>query len=214
MISVIIPAHNEERYIGTCLRSIKNQSFRDFEIIVTASACGDKTVKIARKYAKVVVDKRTGVSLARNIAVRKAKGDILVFIDADSAMSRNLLKEVNRAVRQGYVGGISKTYGDKRNFKTALTWSLGNFFNLFYKLPHGFFFCKRKDFKPFREDLKIGEDTLFMKNISKKGRIKYIRNAYIRTSMRRFEKEGYLKTVFGVVFGYFFRKNQKYRAVR
>ena len=91
-ISIIIPTLNEEKYIERCLKSLKNQSFRNFEIIVSDSYSTDDTVKIAKKYgAKVVLTKKTGPAAGRNEGARKAKGSILVFLDADTFVTKKFL---------------------------------------------------------------------------------------------------------------------------
>jgi glycosyltransferase involved in cell wall biosynthesis len=91
-ISVIIPALNEENYIGTLLESLKAQTFKDFEVIVVDGNSKDRTRDIAKKYAKVVVEKRPNMGLAKNTGAKLAKGEIIFFTDADSKLSKNLLK--------------------------------------------------------------------------------------------------------------------------
>ena len=65
-ISVIIPALNEQKYIGNPLGGLKSQTFKDFETIVVDGGSKDRTVSIARKSAKVIVCREKGVSAARN----------------------------------------------------------------------------------------------------------------------------------------------------
>ena len=82
--SVIVPAHNSERCIRKCLESIKNQSFKNFELIVVCDACEDKTAEIAREYTDKVIEingKCDG--LARNAGLDIAKGDWVLFMDSD-----------------------------------------------------------------------------------------------------------------------------------
>lgn len=82
--SVIVPAHNSAEFIRVCLDSIKNQSFKDYELIVVCDACEDNTEEIAREYTKNVisVDVRSD-GLARNAGLDIAKGDWVLFIDSD-----------------------------------------------------------------------------------------------------------------------------------
>jgi glycosyltransferase involved in cell wall biosynthesis len=87
---------NEEKYIETTLLSIKNQDYKGkYEIIMVDSNSKDRTVKIARKYAdKVIVTKRRGVSVGRNIGARLAKGEILLFVDAYTVLLPNVIREL------------------------------------------------------------------------------------------------------------------------
>ena len=95
MISLVIPTLNEEKNIGESLRSLKNQTYRNFEIIIADGGSKDKTVEIARKYAdRVIVYKGSGISEAKNRGVREAKGDILVFTDADTKFENDWLEKI------------------------------------------------------------------------------------------------------------------------
>lgn len=82
--SVVIPAHNTERWIEKCLKSIREQTFKDYEIIVVCDACTDETEKIARQYADrvEVVDFHTD-GLTRNKGLEKVRGEYVIFVDSD-----------------------------------------------------------------------------------------------------------------------------------
>ena len=83
-ISVIIPAHNEEKTISKCLDSVYNQTFKDFECVVVADACTDNTVEVAKSYgAKVVEADVRNDGLSRNIGMENSSGEWILFIDAD-----------------------------------------------------------------------------------------------------------------------------------
>ena len=82
--SVIIPALNEEKNIGRCIREIQRQ-MTDAEIIVVDGMSTDKTREIAEKLgARVVMEKRKGIAVARNTGVKNARGEIVCFVDADT----------------------------------------------------------------------------------------------------------------------------------
>ena len=83
-ISVIIPAHNEEKTISKCLDSIYNQTFKDFECVVVADACTDRTAEVAKSYgAKVIEANVHNDGLSRNIGMENSTGEWILFIDAD-----------------------------------------------------------------------------------------------------------------------------------
>jgi len=97
MISVIITTFNYENYIERAIRSVLDQSLskRSYEIIVVNDASTDRTKKILENYEEDVrvinLDKNVGLAAARNIGIKKAKGQFIVFLDADDYMHRDLL---------------------------------------------------------------------------------------------------------------------------
>jgi glycosyltransferase involved in cell wall biosynthesis len=209
MLSIIIPAHNEENYIEHCLRSIKNQRETDAEIIVICDSCTDKTKEIAKKYTKKVFKiKKKNVSAARNYGANKAKGDVLVFLDADCTSAANLLSEINKAINKGYVGGVTKTKPLENLWKAGMLWTVGNFFRHFFIAASGMLFCKTTAFTGYDESRHLAEDTDLILKLKKKGKMKYITNSFIKTSSRRLEAEGYCWTIFRQ-FSAFFTKTKK-----
>lgn len=88
LISVVVTAYNEEKYLPEALASIKNQTLRDFELIVVDNNSTDKTAKIARKLgAKVVKEKIQGMTPARETGFATAKGSIIIKVDADTVLA-------------------------------------------------------------------------------------------------------------------------------
>lgn len=82
--SVIVPAHNEERHIAKALDSIYAQSFEDFECIVVLDSCTDRTKEIAQTYPVKIIEIDGGSSAAaRNAGLNAAKGEWVLFCDAD-----------------------------------------------------------------------------------------------------------------------------------
>ena len=86
MISIVVPAYNEEKYIEKTLKLIP----KNIEVIVVCNGCTDDTEKIAKKYAKTYSIKERNVSLARNYGADKSHGDIIMFLDADTLINKNL----------------------------------------------------------------------------------------------------------------------------
>jgi len=85
VVSVVIPAHNEEKWISACLESVlRRDAFANKEVIVVDDASSDGTKEILADFPVAVIrnDKPVGPSSARNIGVSRAKGSIIVFIDA------------------------------------------------------------------------------------------------------------------------------------
>jgi glycosyltransferase involved in cell wall biosynthesis len=96
MISIIIPTLNEEKYIGACLQSIKNQTSKTkYEIIVVDSDSTDKTKEIAKSMGALVINtEHKGVSASKNLGAASANGEILCFIDADCEAPDNHLEKI------------------------------------------------------------------------------------------------------------------------
>jgi len=97
LVSVVIPAQNEELCIAHCLASVLGQDFpRDqMEVVVVDNGSTDATVSIARQFPVRVVDEaRSGVARARNTGVRAALGEIVAFLDADCVANPDWLREL------------------------------------------------------------------------------------------------------------------------
>lgn len=100
MISVIIPALNEEKFIGRCLKAVEKQNFDGrYETIVVDGGSEDRTRDIAEKYSdKVIIDRRKGVWIARNRGIEESEGEILAFLDADCVPTRNWLSTIRTSL--------------------------------------------------------------------------------------------------------------------
>lgn len=107
LVSIIIPAYNEEASIGDCLNSLVSQSYRPREIIVVDDGSFDKTKNVVQKFGKVklLTQNHQGPGPARNLGAKHARGEILVFVDADMTFDKNFLKELTKPIRDGKVIG-------------------------------------------------------------------------------------------------------------
>lgn len=203
-ISVLVPARNEEKYIGSCLQSIQAAArpFPDeVEIIVCLNRCTDKTESIARSFgARIVRDDSKNLSRIRNTAARAATGDILVTIDADSVMTRNLLMEVDSLLqRDDVIGGGTHIQPERLSLGIAVTGMclLGGI-GTYYRVSCGCFWCRRSDYDAiggFDENRVCAEDIDFAVRLKRYGRQRGMRyltlvRAYIRTSCRKFDQFG------------------------
>ncbi|MCX6553923.1 MAG: glycosyltransferase [Candidatus Aminicenantes bacterium] len=209
--SIIIPAHNEEKFIGGCLESIRRAAAPypgDVEIIVVLNRCTDGTERIAVEAgAKIVHEDAKSLSRIRNAGARQAAGEVLVTIDADSRMAENMLTEIDRALVSGkYIGGGVPIRPDRRSTGIVVTLAILNFFMWVTGLAGGSYWCRRSDFEAlggFNEKLFMGEDLEFaqrLKRLGKSRRLRFITlpRAHIVTSMRKFDRFGdwyFLRTV-------------------
>lgn len=98
MISVIIPAYNVEEYVGECLESIINQSYKNIEVLVVNDGSKDNTLDVINLVAakdnriKAINQENQGVSAARNNAIDLAQGEYLAFFDADDWLPERALE--------------------------------------------------------------------------------------------------------------------------
>ena len=98
--SIIIPVYNVEKYIDKCLKSVMDQTYQDYEVIVVNDGTKDDSMDIVEDYpVKVIEQKNQGLSVARNHGAEKAKGDYLIFLDSDDYWNKDLLKEINKSLK-------------------------------------------------------------------------------------------------------------------
>lgn len=98
--SIVIPVYNVEQYIKRTLDSVFNQTYKDYEVIVVDDGSTDKSIEIAKNYdVKIIHSKHVEVSEARNIGEKKAKGEYLIFLDSDDYWDKDLLKEIEKALK-------------------------------------------------------------------------------------------------------------------
>lgn len=99
-VSIVIPVHNEERFLAECLESALTQSLGDFEIICSDDASEDKSAQILADYAarderiKVITGEFDGPSATRNAALRLATGEYIAFLDSDDWWEEGMLEKV------------------------------------------------------------------------------------------------------------------------
>ncbi|MBU1500062.1 glycosyltransferase family 2 protein, partial [Patescibacteria group bacterium] len=98
-ISVIIPSYNSGRTIEPCLQSLIKQSLKP-EIIVVDDGSKDNTKTIVQSFSQVKLLTQThqGPGAARNLGVKKAKGEILVFVDADMEFDQDFLQDLTKPI--------------------------------------------------------------------------------------------------------------------
>jgi glycosyltransferase involved in cell wall biosynthesis len=179
MISFIVPAHNEEAWIGRCLLAIRGamQSVRElYEIIVVDDASTDATASIALEHGvRVIHVKHRQISATRDAGAWQAVGDIFFFVDADTLINAPVIQSALRECRAGAVGGgcVPRFEG-----RLPLLWRLlypvlvANV--RLFRLPGGACqFCTRAAFEAvsgFSEKHFAAEDALFAAALKRHGR--------------------------------------------
>lgn len=125
LISVIIPVYNVELYVGKCLDSVVQQTYRNMEIIVVDDGSTDSSGQICDEYKKkdsrfrVIHKKNEGLSASRNLAISLAKGKFITCIDSDDYIAENYIGELYNVLTK-YNADISVcrflyTFGNKED---------------------------------------------------------------------------------------------------
>ena len=201
--SVVVPAHNEERYLRACLDSIEDAALvapGDVEVVVVANRCVDRTADIARdRGALVVEDGSRSIGAVRNTGVAASTGEVVLTLDADSRMSPSAFVEVERKLGTGrYVGGGAWFVPERSSPGIVATMIAVKAGLLLSGLGGAMYWCARDDFDAvggFDAELPIAEDLDFARRLKKHGRRSGRRftNLYLApviTSCRKFDRFG------------------------
>lgn len=104
LISIIVPVYNVEEYLPKCLDSIINQTYKNLEIIVVNDGSTDNSGKICDEYGErdyrimVIHKANRGVSSSRNIGIKNASGEYILFVDSDDEIEKDYVNVMARAV--------------------------------------------------------------------------------------------------------------------
>ena len=196
MLSFVVPAYNESRYIAAALESIHAAARavdEPYEIVVANDASTDDTPQIARDHGARVVDSgKRQIAATRNAGAAATSGEFLFFVDADTHVHAALVAEALRALRSGAVGG-----GARVGFNAAVPPWLPLFMAVFTPVYFGigrwaagcFVFCTRAAFDAaggFDETTYAGEEIHFSRALKKVGRFVILRE-WVATSPRKVE---------------------------
>ena len=213
-LSIVIPAYNEENYIGQCLESIATEQARgdfDVEIIVVNNASVDRTGEVARSFSfvRVVDEPRKGLVRARQTGYEASIGDLIANVDADTLMP------------EGWIGRVFKEFESDSNLValsgpyiyydlsfitnwSVLFWyrmgKIVGFFNTLITrrsetmLQGGNFVLRRSALEQAGGfDLNFdfyGEDSAIARKMSSQGKVKFTFHLSMYTSGRRLRAEG------------------------
>ncbi len=182
LVSIIIPAYNAALYIEETIQSIYQQSHHGWEVIIVNDGSTDRTAEIIKSFkdprVQCISQKNAGVAAARNKGLHFAKGEFVVFFDADDIMTPEFLSERVKALvgdfKTGYVGGMVETFPVKAKIKKAAASDPVNeilFFNAsFATVPSNYMFRKKilidNDIK-FNRELSSSADRFFILEVSR-----------------------------------------------
>ena len=208
LISVIIPAYNEEKLIRSCLGSITNQDFKrkDYEVIIVDNKSTDKTRVLAKQYDVTLIDEpKKGVSFAVKKGFLKASGKILATTDADTVVNPCWLSNIYKAFISdpgiAVVGGKLLFYPG--NFlSTCFGFFLNYIGGLILKTTGGSNFAIRKDIYlkigGIRKDINVNFDTDLCFRAKKAGRSVFLLNNPVISSSRHYRGIEGIKYLFKI----------------
>ncbi|SHI09057.1 Glycosyl transferase family 2 [Clostridium collagenovorans DSM 3089] len=189
LITVIIPVYNAEKYLGRGIDSVLKQTYENFELILVNDGSKDSSLEVCNKYVekdsrvRVISQKNSGVSVARNTGIKAASGKYLTFIDSDDYIELDFLeksmKYVEEVGAEFYIGGyFEDIYTDDKLISTSKSMGPGDvetvdtlIHNVFNGYPveciqtcWGKLYLKDiidKNNIKFAHDINMGEDQIF-----------------------------------------------------
>jgi glycosyltransferase involved in cell wall biosynthesis len=201
LISIVIPAHNEQAYIQRTLEAANRQTFRDFEIVVVTNGCTDRTAEIAREFCdQLIVMPERGLSRARNLGAQKAQGKILVFLDADTLLEPHAVETIAGQFTPDYAAGTLKGCPDILRPAYLLMYMIKNFQHRcrLHEGSSGVILCWREHFLAtggFDETLHVTENSELICRLRSYGKYAFISDTAVTTSMRRYESGGLFRMI-------------------
>jgi len=209
--SIIIPTRNEEKNLGVLLSALEKQTEKNFEVIIADSKSKDRTKEAALSFIEKITnlnffqDNFKNVSQARNFGAKKAKGDFLIFFDADVEPSADFIAAIKEKILKYQLDAITVWNRAKKGWKNKFIFGLMNLsMTLFQKIKpaaNGPCIIIRKSIFEkiggFDEAIVFGEDFELIQRMVKKtnARFAVFPTPVLYVSTRRFEKEGMIRSL-------------------
>jgi glycosyltransferase involved in cell wall biosynthesis len=179
MISFIVPAHNEEAWVGRCVAAIHSAMEplgEPHEVIVVDDSSTDATSAVAAQHgARILRVERRQISATRNAGAKEARGSTLFFVDADTLVSAKVVQQAWNAIREGAVGGgCVPEFEGRIPFWWRAAYPFLTACVRMMRLPGGAcLFCTRAAFEAtsgFSEAHYAAEDAFFVVALKRQGR--------------------------------------------
>jgi len=211
MISIIIPAHNEEKYLHETLSHIQNLVYPEdsFEVLVIENGSTDNTLSVAKKFEsahiKIFHTDARGVSKAKNFGMREVspKSEWIIFLDADTLIAPTFLKDleayfVKNKDKNFVIGTTSVKPLENKDWYAMLWMRSYDFGHKYTKTSYAIQIMKTsvKDKVQFHEGMHVAEDLNLIQDCLIFGNFFYFDTDTVLTSTRRFEKIGWVTLFF------------------
>jgi glycosyltransferase involved in cell wall biosynthesis len=213
MITVIVPAYNEEKLIGVCLESLAAQTPLPDEVLIVNNASTDRTPQIVEQFiashpnvnARMIYEAKKGCHEARETGWREAKGDVIVHVDADETFPSGWVTEIQKVLQKHPEAGA---FGGTVRFKNApfVVWVTQVLYNLLYPrmvqwskgfpyLCGGMTVCKREVLEALdgyrnKPDDQLDDYYLSSQAHAHHFKLRYEPQVYAYHSLRRYEAGG------------------------
>jgi glycosyltransferase involved in cell wall biosynthesis len=227
-LSVIIPAWNEEKWIGRAIDSLKHAALVyehergcTAEIIVVDNNSSDRTGDVARQHGvQVVHEPVNNIGKARNAGVRAARGKYIAFCDADNQVTENLLTLIHDHLEDPKIaGGGTWIEPANHNLKIDFFYFLWHLYVNCSRVGVGMMHCRKADFETFGgfdETIYAAEDVQLAYDLKKIGKhrgqkFNLIRKGWIITSTRKLD-QGHFLELFAKMIGFGFGLQKKIRS--
>ncbi|MEW6234922.1 MAG: glycosyltransferase [Candidatus Omnitrophota bacterium] len=201
LLSIVIPAYNEiqniERTILALREALKQAEWEPYELIVADDASTDGTAEIAEALgATIVPSGKRNIGATRNIGAAAARGEYILFLDADTLVDRRLMEGLKRAIEKGVAGGGSRLIWSEPvcDFLANLGMKSWVIVSRIFRIPSGsFFFVRREVFEKiggFDEAYFISEEITLAKKLKRWGKVVILRETAATSprKMRQFTR--------------------------
>ncbi|HEX9817548.1 MAG TPA: glycosyltransferase family A protein [Patescibacteria group bacterium] len=207
--SIIIPTLNEEKYLPRLLKDLVKQSFQDFEVIHVDGNSEDETLAVGQEFTKKLklktrVVKKRNVAYQRNTGAKLARGEWLIFMDADNQLLKDFLATIKKQLLKNPEISVFSCWVSlesnevlKKTAEKVINYALE--LNFLFGRPLAFgalIGCQRSLAKTtqFDETQKVYEDSKFVNELVNKGAVfQLFKNPTYTYSTRRMDKEGMIK---------------------
>ncbi|ULC58996.1 glycosyltransferase [Flaviramulus sp. BrNp1-15] len=179
--SIVIPLYNKEKYVEATIKSVLNQTFKDFELLIINDGSTDNSLKLIKKFKddriNIFSQKNSGLSATRNIGIKKARANYIAFIDADDLWFEDYLETMHNLIQLNKNYSVfasnykllkpkkSISLSNNKPFKTFKKKIISNYFDLTnYKITQSSIVINKNVFEKvgcFDETINYAEDEDF-----------------------------------------------------
>ncbi len=200
LVSVVIPAYNEEKYIGKTLESVQRQTYSSIETIVVDNASTDNTSEISKEYTDLVYRiEEKGIVPAMKYGAEKSNGEYLAFLSADTIMMPDLIEKSYDKINEGSIAAICPVKMDNRIFTNIFIYLVNDLLLLrMMKIPRSFLFLPKQVYDGlnlFGIPEELGEDLHIGRKLKCKGKVSIV-DSFAITSSRRQREQGHMRIAY------------------